>query len=479
MTLLLLPLLTGCLPANADPPGAPPSLILVSLDTVRADRIGTLGNPRGLTPNLDAFAAESVVFENTWAQTNITSMSHASIFTSRYPSELGTVGANFALAPDAAPTLAAVLNRYGYVSAAFTAGGHMRRGTGLEAGFATFEAHRGLGSFWHTVPKALAWLDAPHAGKPTFLLVHSYDAHAPYASPAPYGLAWSDPGYEGPMADAVARVPGTESIRGHLLFPDERVSSIEHGLEHARLWDPATRAEIAALPGATPLADADEQFGRDVYDSAVAYADAGFGRLIAGLKADGAYDRSVIVVFSDHGESLGEDGRFGHGASLRDEELRVPLFIHAPQVAPRRVSADVTLLDIAPTLYELVRATAPANTRGRSLVPWLRGQVGPSSTLLFAESNNAEVSVRSATGRLTFSGLMADSPWLTDVMDQTPLTSPAYSLDTSVIAAADKAAMRTSLVTWRRGLVLHRGRSVMPRGKELDELRARGYWSPG
>lgn len=475
--LLLLP--AGCVPAAADPPGPAPSIVLVSIDTVRADRMGALGNPRGLTPNLDAFAADSVVFDNAWAQANITSMSHASFFTSRYPSELGTVGADFALAHGAAPTIAEVLIHYGYETAAFTAGGHLRRGTGIDAGFSTFDDHRGLGSFWHTVPKALAWLDKQEPGRSTFLFVHSYDAHAPYESPAPYGLAWTDPAYEGPMADAVAKVPGTESVRDHLLFPDEQINAVERGLHRSRLWDPGSRAAIAALPGGTPIDDADVQFGRDVYDSAVAYADAGFGRLIAGLKASGAYDRSVIVVLSDHGESLGEDGRFGHGASLRDEELRVPLYIHAPRTAPRHVSADVTLLDVVPTLCAFGRARAPAGIRGKSLVPWLHGATGPSTPALFAESNNAEISVRTSKGRLTFSGLMADSPWLTDVLDETPLTSPAYGLDTSVIAAADKATMHDDLLAWRRSLVPHKGRSVMPRGKELDELRARGYWSPG
>jgi len=115
----LAPILGLAALAGAPGSGRGPDILVVSIDTLRADRVGALGNDRGLTPTLDALARESVVFEQAWSQANITSMSHASLFTSRYPSELGEAGPFFRL-PQGVPTLAEILGLYGYATAAFT-----------------------------------------------------------------------------------------------------------------------------------------------------------------------------------------------------------------------------------------------------------------------------------------------------------------------------------------------------------------------
>ena len=381
-------MLGGC--AGDPAPVGPAPIVLVSLDTFRADRLGVLGNPRGLTPNLDAFAAESVVFSHAWSQADSTSMSHASLFTSHYPSELGDIGPAFRQDPDH-PTLAEVLRGQAYATAAFTGGGQLIPGSGLERGFTLFEAAHGLGSFWHSVPPALTWLDTLGRG-PFFLFVHSSDTHAPYRAPPPYGLAWTDP---------------------------ERVGTAHEA---------------------------------DLYDGAAAYADAGFGGLIAGLQEQGIYDRAVIVAFADHGESLGEDGRFGHGDALSDAVLHVPLIVHAPGAPPGTIRSPVGLLDVMPTVLELAGVPVPAGLAGHSLAPWLRGKTGPTAAAAFAESASRAISVRTNAGRVTFAGISADTPPLADLLQNAAIDGPAFARDTTVDDLATRRALRTRLLAWRKEL---------------------------
>jgi arylsulfatase A-like enzyme len=459
--------------------GGPPSMLVVSLDTFRADRLGVLGNSRGLTPNLDAFAADAVVFTQAWSQANITSMSHASLFTSRYPSELGTTDPRFHLGP-APPTLAEVLGVYDYDTVAFTAGGHLGRGFGLDRGFSRFSATEQLGSLWHTVPPALAWLDWRSRDRPFLLFVHGYDTHAPYLEPAPYGLAWAAPGYAGPGSEAVHSPFGSESIFDGALFRIPMMIGWLHERARPRVWDAAARSALAArahAPDAVPFGPDDARFVADVYDGAAAYADALFGQLVAELKERQLYDDTVIVVLADHGESLGEAGRFGHGDSLSDPELHVPLLVHVPHGTPRRVDAPVTLLDVLPTLCELAGAQAPADIHGVSLVPWLHGAEGPRHDVVFAEGNGRAISARAAAGRLTLTGVTASSPYLGDLLRTAAVDGPAFTSDTTVADAAGREVLRGDLVAWRGSLAPVRGQTVADPAA-VEAMRKQGYWAP-
>jgi arylsulfatase A-like enzyme len=461
---------------TAEPSAAPKSVLLVSIDTLRSDRMGALGNTRGLTPNLDAFAAESTVFTQAWSQANTTSMSHAALFTSRYPSELGVPGTTFTLGAGA-PTLAEVLGLYGYEPVAFTAGAHLEPGWGLERGFTKFAATEPLGSFWHTLPAAEAWLDARTATTPFFLFVHGYDAHAPYLDPAPYGTAWT----AAPGTDAVRQLVGTELVFGQTLFHEESMMSALAGLDRPRPWDAEGQAAVAAMAaagshGATPFGDTDAAYVRDVYDGGVAYADALFGWFMVGLRARGRLDDTIVVVLGDHGEALGEQGRFGHGDSLADEELHVPLYIRVPGAAPRRVDAPVALLDVMPTLLDLTGAEAPAGIHGRSLRPWIEGAEGPAHDVIFAESNLRAVSARGAAGRLSFSGLGAGSPFLQGLMATSLPTDAAWSIDTTVADPTAREDLRRALLAWRATIRLP-GAAVAPVDPALrEEMRKHGYF---
>jgi arylsulfatase A-like enzyme len=420
------------------------------------------------------------VFRNAWSQADITSMSHASLFTSRYPSELGHAGPTFRL-DGTAPTLAQVLGLYGYASAAFTAGGHLAPGAGIDRGFQTWEASPPMGSFWHTAPAAERWLDQRHDESPFLLFVHSYDVHAPYLAPAPFSLAWADRGYTGPAAGALESRMGSELVYDHLLFGESVVSRIHSALS-PRLWDPEARRTIASWAadselGAVPFSAADGRHLADAYDGGVAYADAMFGRFVADLKARGLYDRLVIVVLSDHGEELGEEGRFGHGESLGDESLHVPLIVRLPGGAPMRVEAQVSLLDVLPTLLELAGASAPATAEGRSLVPWLRGRSGRDEATVYAEGNGRMISARSAAGRLTFSGISPNSRFLDGLLGVADLAGPAFAQDTTAPAAA-RETLRNSMVSWRSNLTPAGLDAPAADPNLVEQMRAQGYWAP-
>ncbi len=469
----------------ASPVGAPPNILLISIDTLRADRLGCLGSKRGLTPNLDRFAAGAVVFEQAWAQSNLTSMSHGSLFTSRYPSELGEAGPTFRM-DEHSRTLAEVLQIYRYQTAAFTAGGHLQAGWGFDRGFDSWWSSPPMGSFFHTVPEALHWLAArtenrDTESRPFFVFLHSYDVHAPYLAPPPYGLAWTEPETEGPWHKAMMLPIGAELILDGYQFKDEAVMAELLDKERPRSWDAAGRARVGSLAHspesqAIPFSATDLAAVAAVYDGGVAYADAWFGRLMLQLEERHLLDSTVIVVLGDHGEALGEDGRFGHGDSLWDTELHVPLIVKAPGVAPHSVAEPVALLDVLPTLLELAGAAPLAEAAGRSLVPALRGERLVAGRLVFSESNDRGVSVRSPTGRLSFSGVRAGSTFLPELLASAELGGPAFRLY-STAAAEEQEALRGDLVKWSASLSkVQGGKKADPR--LVDEMRKQGYWAP-
>ena len=308
--LLLIALVPGARPATA----APPDVVLVTLDTVRADRVGFLGSTRGLTPALDALAREAVVFERAYAQAPMTTVSHASILTGTQPPFHKVQDFGLAL-PPSAPYLPALLGAAGYRTAAFVgsmvldpkgpiAPGFDRGFDVYDAGFRTrkdgadpyaTKERRGA----EVVARALAWLDRRPAG-PVFLWVHLYDAHDPYDPPTPFK----------------------------------------------------------------------ERFAKEPYDGEIAGVDAAVGRLVAGLRERRLYDGALVVVAADHGESLGEHGETTHGVFLYEATVHVPLLLRLPgaQEGGRRVSARVSLVDIAPTVLAAAAVAVPAAVQGRSLL---------------------------------------------------------------------------------------------------------------
>lgn len=377
-------------------------VVIVDIDTLRADRLGAYGSTAGLTPNLDRFAAESVVFERAYAQSNETLYSHASLFSARYPSELGRLDMAFRMPPEA-PTLASVLRDAGWTTGGFTSGGHLSPVFGLGSGFSTWRTVEAWGSLRDSGAEGLRWLDGAEA--PFLLFVHGYDPHDRYLKPPPFGYSRADAEDEG-LGARLARRPGATSriVGGRFTESIDALGALARA--HARLrpeelptYDPAAEALTAADVGHIA----------GVYDGSVAWADAAFGVFLAGLDARGLLDRVAIVVLSDHGEELGEDGAFHHRFGLGDAEVHVPLMVRVPGVAARRVPGVVELLDVAPTVWALAGVSPPVGARGASLLPAVRGEAEPDG-VAFSEGALRLLSVRGRAGRLTAEGLSPDNP---------------------------------------------------------------------
>ncbi|MFH1466950.1 MAG: sulfatase [Pseudomonadota bacterium] len=469
-------LLAGC---RAEP--RPPSFVLVCLDTLRADHIGAWGDPEALTPNLDALAAESVMFTSAWSQANITHMSHGSLFASRYPSELGATTEGFSPATDS-PLMAEILSTWGYQTAAAVGGGHLAAGRGLERGFDTWARPAPLGSLFHTVPVALDALDVMDPERPFLLFVHGYDAHTRYLKPAPLGLKHADPAYAGPGQRAARELLGTVYVLDGRYYEGVELPDLLD-MRAPRPWGAEARAALpaaAAVKGiaSTPLDAGDLSYLEAVYDGAVSYADAWLGLLLAALQERGTLDEAWLILVSDHGESLGEDGYFDHVLTLSDATLRVPLLIRPPGGLPegRSLDGQTALLDVLPTVLEIAEIQPPTGIHGTSLLPAIEGAPWPGHEAVFAEGSIRMVSARSAAGRLTFAGMGADSPFLAEALAAAPLGGVAFA-DSPPSDPATRAALRAALLAWRAALRPSPGTAVEPSPAQREELRKHGYWS--
>lgn len=384
--------LVACAPAEG-----PPKLLLISIDTLRADRVGRLdAHGRSLTPNLDAFAAEAAVFTSAWSQANETLYSHAALFTGRLPSELGPIDySRFTIA--ATPTLASIFRVAGYRTEAVVAGGHLGPEFGLHVGFDRYASGRDFGSFQQTVPLALDRLDQLEAGdRPWLLFVHGYDVHAPYVAWGPV-FRGETPGYTGPLFEPSLVPWSFEQIFERARYPGFGPSLVDRGdrtLLDTHLFD-ALEAWAAAHPeDAVPLDEADLAYVRGMYDASVRYADHQVGLLLDALDRRGLADQTVVLVFGDHGEDLLDHGHVNHRLSLHDENLHVPLMIRGPGVQPGRREAPVALVDVLPSLAALAGLSVGPGA-GRSL--W---EPDPDRAIL-SEAARGEISVRTRAGRLS------------------------------------------------------------------------------
>ncbi len=378
---------------------APPtSFLVVSMDTFRADRVGAV-DARGLplTPSLDRLAQQSLVFTRAYAQANETLYSHASLFTGRYPSELGALSyERFRLPPDAA-TIAARLAWDGYRSEAVVAGGHMSAHFGLQAGFHRYQAMQDFSSFQQTVPAALERLELLAAGDDPFLLfVHGYDTHSPYLKAGPLHRL-DAAGYQGPMLVHAQNPLTYERILYDRFYPDFVPTQVSDGrgnqfLSHESFDELEAHARERPEDG-IPLSEADLDFLLGSYDAAVRHADLFVGLLLDNLEELGLHESTVVIVLADHGEDLLEHGHFNHRLSLHDENVHVPLLLRIPGVQPARIDVPVALADVGETIAALAGARARPG-RGRSLLE------PQADRAVYSESMRGDVSVRSAVGRL-------------------------------------------------------------------------------
>lgn len=321
------------LAACADPPPPPRGVVLVLVDTLRADRVGCYGyERRPTTPHLDRLAAEGVLFES--------AISHAPWTLAAMTSLLSGFPDDRAFDGELRRSLVQVLSAAGVRTAAFTEGGFFTNAFGLGLGFDRFEEDHYLfgGGVERTFENGLAWLDE-HGDAPFFLLLHTYEAHMPYLRTT--FVAGLDPGRVGEH------------------FTEEDHEALAAG---EVVYDAAELAYLEAL-----------------YDGGVHEADRWIGKLLDGLAARGLADSTAVIVTSDHGEELSEQ-RFpeftgDHGHAFFDYLLHVPLIVADPRHrSGRRVAAQVRSMDVLPTVMEMLGVELPPDVEGRSLLALVAGE---------------------------------------------------------------------------------------------------------
>ena len=324
------PVLQGSAPAST---WSRPNIILVSLDTLRADRLGLYGYDKDTSPNLDAFAEECVVFEQAITSSCWTSPSHTSLFTGVSPSvhRAGVWSSGFQWSREWT-TLAEIARAQGYRTAAFTEGVAVRGEDGFNQGFETYsdsnmpQAHD-VGKIERTLRKTKNWLK-DNGDLPYFLFLHTYEVHAPYGGPRSWAVHYLDPGFEGPVP---------------------RVPTQEHTPERTALLS-------------------------KVYDGGVRYMDHVFGEFLNDLKVSGQLENSVVIILSDHGEDLGEHGYHGHLRYLYDDTIHVPLLIRFPDAMQKtgRVPQMVGMMDVFATILSLWQMEVPHWVESESLLPLIQ-----------------------------------------------------------------------------------------------------------
>jgi arylsulfatase A-like enzyme/tetratricopeptide (TPR) repeat protein len=309
------------------------NVLLVTLDTTRADRIGAYGYAQAETPRLDRLASEGVLFETAITPTAFTLPSHSSIMTGLYPPYHGMrLNGGSALA-DVQVTLAEQLAASGYRTGAVIAAFVLDQRWGLSQGFETFDDEIEMEPDQRldlagvqrradqVVDLGLEWLETEDE-RPFFAWLHLYDAHIPYDPPEPYGTRFGGRGLSG------------------------------------------------------------------LYDGEIAYADSQVGRVLDWLEGRGLAENTVVVVLGDHGESLGDHGENEHGYFVYDATVRVPLIVRVPgaDLEGIRVPAQVRTIDVLPTILDLVGVERPQPVHGESLVPLMLEPDGGGPEFAYSES---------------------------------------------------------------------------------------------
>lgn len=296
----------------------PMNVVLITLDTVRADHLHCYGNKKIKTPNIDALAASGVLFEKAVAQTPLTQPSHASMFTGENPNvhNVRDTG-GFALQPSSV-TMATILQRHGWDTAGFISASVLTRMFGFNQGFATYDdqlEHRksqdpvSTRAADVTADHAIRWLHQ-QSGKPFFLWVHFYDAHFPYDPPAQFR----------------------------------------------------------------------KQYPQDPYDAEIAFEDQQLGRVLDAVKQKSPTGKTLIVLLSDHGEGLGDHGEYDHGVFLYDSTVRIAWIMAGPGVPTGvRVQQQAREIDLLPTVLDLIGGQPSSSVQGTSLVPAFSGKTVPSN----------------------------------------------------------------------------------------------------
>jgi arylsulfatase A-like enzyme len=424
-----------------------PNLILVTLDTTRADALSG-----GRTPYFTALAERSLAFENAWSTCNATSPSHASILTGLAVQDHGVGDNRSVLGPENA-TLAERLRDAGYFTAAAVSVEHLQTGkSGLGQGFDQFlltasDASRD-GAI--TIRAVKSWLAAWQAGgeRPFFLWVHLFDAHTPYGPPQEF-------------LDAYCK-------RWNVAPPPKRV-------------EPATMPPNLYTTDAEFLAGVDNKaYAEFLYQAAVSYQDALVENLMSEVARLGLADATVLALTADHGESLGEHEHWYDHVGLYGEVLHVPLVLSAPGVRAQRVATLASTLDLAPTLLRLGGAPLSGELRGTDLLELARS--GRERTLFFEHSDRVQIGARDANEHV-ISTLVDFEPWdgaqkraKGELELYSHRSDPALARNRAATDSTGVQRWRAALDAWRKTALERRGEHSELSAEEEARLRALGYF---
>ena len=421
-----------------------PSVVVVTLDTTRADALSCLGGRAGNTPNLDALAAGSALFTRAYSDSNVTNPSHVSIMSGLRAMDHGVLN-QMTPVPEAVQTLSQAFQREGYATGGFVSSRHV----GRDLGWRGYDELPQLGSertAKETTDLALRWLDG--IGKPFFLWVHYWEPHMLYEPPA----------------DLAARY-----------YPGDRTAGTGPLLSTLPFFRLVPRDGVIAW-----LGDArDPAWAPAMYAAEVHHTDAEVGRLLAAVAAK-AGDRTAIVVTADHGESLGEHDIYYAHTGLYDPQLHVPLIVHWPGAPAVRSDALVSALDIAPTITELTGVSlATGALPGVSLAPTVRGGSDPKlaapRVLIHQNAHNLAVAVRDGGWKLVWP-MGSDHPLLSGKPELFDLAADPG--ETRNLAAAEPArveALRAHLERWIAKGPIARENVPHLDAEAVDRLRALGY----
>jgi arylsulfatase A-like enzyme len=458
-----------------------PNVVLIVMDTVRADHLSVYGYERETTPNLKGLARDSAIYTHAQSAADITLTSHASLFTGMYPSWHGA----YCQPPEAAygrelskkaPTLAEILRGRGYSTLGVAANMYLRSDFGLERGFQEFRIPRPVPvlaaenrfQLRRTMRRVLnlvtdtsqfdrlysrgedinldffTTLDHHlESNAPFFGFLNYMDAHFPYIPPAPFDH----------------------------IFPGKASTIPQDDLE----------SQQAGISAGGPVPADYRPYCLSQYDGGIAYVDAQIGKIVAGLKQRNLYNNTMIVITSDHGEAFGERHRVGHGNSPYQNLLHVAMLIKYPGAARRGVVPDaVSLIDVAPTILDATGFPSPPSMQGRSLLDRALDQAAPFGRKLFSETfpcpvmQAAECAGSSArtlvswpfkyiafnTGKKQLFNLEAD---------------PDENRDLADAATPETAQLNSDLSAWMKTIPAQSKQRVQLSPEEMKRLKSLGY----
>ncbi|MGH7785431.1 MAG: sulfatase family protein [Candidatus Binatia bacterium] len=436
-----------------------PNLLLISIDTLRADHVSAYGYDRPTTPAIDALAARGVTFGQAYSHSPKTAISHMSIMTGLLPEAHGVEqwqsnGAE--RLSDDIPTLASLLKPHGYATFAITGGGHVRGELGFDQGMDSFEFIDSVVDSFATLGDRIVRHVTTQPAVPFFAFVHTYAVHDPYVPPPPYRTLFTDPAYAGRIvssSEALSVAAGSEWKSQHELYW-RRVDA----------RDPHDVRQLEAL-----------------YDGAVRMTDDQIGKVLDRLREAGITDDTLIIVLSDHGEEFLDHGMFQH-EQVYEELLHVPFIMVFPRAHGgghngQRVAAVVRMIDVLPTVLDYFGLPRPEHVQGVSLLPMLADGPAPPVEVMSSWREGGLQSLRvddvkvvrrqSDVGAVEWElyALGEDPHEQHNRSRIDPQTSQRMAQQLDRVAAAARAFRAT------RG----RGPAVAPNQDTLERLRALGY----